>query len=164
MIRLTLVLALLISAPAGAEVLKPWSGGATPALELDDLKGAKHRLADYRGKVVLINFWATWCVPCREEMPSIERLRASLENRPFAVLAVNLAEPESRIAKFLDAVPLGFPILLDPDAKAARAWQAKMLPATYVVGPDGVIRYRHLGELDWSKPEVRETIVRLMKR
>lgn len=164
MIRLTLILALLIAAPAGAEVLKPWSGGATPALELDDLKGARHRLAEYRGKVVLINFWATWCVPCREEMPSIERLRASLENRPFAVLAVNLAEPESRIDKFLEAVPLGFPILLDRDAKAARAWQAKMLPATYIVGPDGVIRYRHLGELDWSKAEVREAIVRLMKR
>ena len=164
MIRLALVLALLGAAPAGAEVLKPWSGGATPPLELEDLKGGRHRLADYRGKVVLINFWATWCVPCREEMPSIERLRASLENRPFAVLAVNLAEPETRIAKFLEAVPLGFPILLDRDAKAARAWQAKMLPATYIVGPDGAIRYRHLGELDWSKPEVREEIIRLMKR
>ena len=164
MIRLALVLALLGALPAGAEALKPWSGGATPPLELDDLKGARHRLADYRGKVVLINFWATWCVPCREVMPSIERLRASLENRPFAVLAVNLAEPESRIARFLEAVPLGFPILLDRDAKAARAWQAKMLPATYIVGPDGAIRYRHLGELDWSKPEVRESIIRLMKR
>jgi peroxiredoxin len=163
-IRLALILALLGATPAGAEVLKPWSGGAAPALELEDLKGAKHRLADYRGKVVLINFWATWCVPCREEMPSIERLRTSLRDRPFAVLAVNLAEPESRIAKFLEAVPLGFPILLDRDAKAARAWQAKMLPATYIVGPDGVIRYRHLGELDWSKPEVREAIIRLMKR
>jgi peroxiredoxin len=163
-IRLALIMALLVAAPAGAEVLKPWSGGAAPPLELEDLKGGKHRLADYRGKVVLINFWATWCVPCREEMPSIERLRASLENRPFAVLAVNLAEPESRIAKFLEAVPLGFPVLLDRDAKAARAWQAKMLPATYIVGPDGVIRYRHLGELDWSKPEVRETIVALMRR
>jgi peroxiredoxin len=163
-IRLALILALLVAAPLAAETLKPWSGGAAPALELEDLKGGKHRLSDYRGKVVLINFWATWCVPCREEMPSIERLRASLENRPFAVLAVNLAEPESRIAKFLDAMPLGFPVLLDRDAKAARAWQAKMLPATYIVGPDGVIRYRHLGELDWSKPEVRETIVALMRR
>ncbi len=164
MIRLVLIMALLVAAPAGAEVLKPWNGGAAPPLELEDLKGGKHRLADYRGKVVLINFWATWCAPCREEMPSIERLRASLENRPFAVLAINLAEPESRIAKFLEAMPLGFPVLLDRDAKAARAWQAKMLPATYIVGPDGAIRYRHLGELDWSKPEVREMIVALMKR
>ena len=68
-----------------------------------------------------------------------------------------------RIRKFLDAMPLGFPVLLDRDAKVARAWQAKMLPATYVVGPDGVIRFQHRGELDWSKPEVRRQIAGLMK-
>jgi AhpC/TSA family len=79
------------------------------------------------------------------------------------VLGVNLAEPESRIRKFLDTVPLGFPILLDRDTKTTRAWQAKVLPATYVVGPDGAIRYRHIGELDWSKPEVRKQILGLMK-
>ena len=153
----------LLAAPAAAEVLKPWTGGATPALELSDLQGMKHRLADYRGKVVLVNFWATWCVPCRDEMPSIERLRASLEGRGFVVLAVNLAEPESRIRKFLEAVPVGFPVLLDHDTKTSRAWQAKLLPATYIVGPDGRIRYRHLGELDWSRQEVREAILGLIK-
>ena len=109
----------LLAVPAAAEVLKPWAGGATPALELADLQGTKHTLAAYRGKVVLVNFWATWCEPCREEMPSIERLRASLEGRPFVVLAVNLAEPESRIRKFLEAVPVGFPVLLDRDTQTA---------------------------------------------
>jgi thiol-disulfide isomerase/thioredoxin len=156
-------LLLALTLPAAAAELKPWPGGPTPSLELVDLQGKKHSLADYRGKVVLINFWATWCAPCREEMPSIERLRASLEGRLFAVLAVNLAEPESRIQKFLDAMPLGFPILLDRDTKTTRAWQAKVLPATYIVGADGAIRYRHVGELDWSKPEVRKQIVALMK-
>lgn len=156
-------LVLALALPAAAAELKPWPGGATPPLELADLQGKKHSLAQYRGKVVLVNFWATWCEPCREEMPSIERLRVSLEGRPFAVLGVNLAEPESRIRKFLDTVPLGFPILLDRDTKTTRAWQAKVLPATYVVGPDGAIRYRHIGELDWSKPEVRKQILGLMK-
>jgi hypothetical protein len=93
----------------------------------------------------------------------MERLRVSLAERPFAVLAVNLAEPESRIAKFLDTVPVGFPILLDRDTQTTRAWQAKVLPATYIVGPDGAIRYRHVGELDWSKPQVRKLILGLMK-
>jgi len=158
-----LAVLLALALPAAAQELKPWPGGAAPPLELSDLQGKKHRLADYRGKVVLVNFWATWCVPCREEMPSIERLRSSLEGRPFAVLAVNLAEPESRIHKFLEAVPLGFPVLLDRDTKTTRAWQAKLLPATYIVGPDGAIRYRHLGELDWSKPEVREAILALLR-
>ena len=155
-------LALLVT-PAAAQVLKPWSGGATPPLELSDLQGANHRLADYRGKVVLVNFWATWCVPCRDEMPSIERLRASLEGRRFVVLAVNLAEPQSRIRKFLEAMPVGFAVLLDHDTKTTRAWQAKLLPATYIVGPDGRIRYQHVGELDWSRPEVREAILGLIK-
>jgi peroxiredoxin len=154
---------LALAAPALAQQLKPWSGGPTPPLELTDLEGKRHRLADYRGKAVLVNFWATWCVPCREEMPSIERLRASLEGRPFAVLAVNLAEPESRIRKFLEKVPVRFTVLLDRDTKTAKAWQAKLLPATYIIGPDGAIRYRHLGELDWSKPEVRELIIGLIQ-
>jgi thiol-disulfide isomerase/thioredoxin len=160
--KLVLLLAAALAAPAAALELKPWAGGATPPLELVDLDGKQHRLADYRGKAVLVNFWATWCVPCREEMPSIERLRASLEGRPFAVLAVNLAEPEPRIRKFLEAMPVRFAVLLDRDTQAARAWQAKILPATYILGPDGAIRYRHLGELDWSKPEVREAILKLM--
>ena len=156
-------LLLACSVAAGAEALKPWSGGATPALELVDLEGKKHRLADYRGSAVLVNFWATWCVPCREEMPSIERLRTSLDGRPFVVLAVNLAEPESRIRKFLEAVPVSFPVLLDRNAQTAKAWQARVLPATFIVGPDGVVRYQYFGELDWSKPEVREAILALLR-
>jgi thiol-disulfide isomerase/thioredoxin len=158
-----LALLLGLALPAAAEELKPWAGGATPPLELTDLQGKKHSLADYRGKVVLVNFWATWCEPCREEMPSMERLRVSLAGRPFAVLAVNLAEPESRITKFLDTVPVGFPVLLDRDTKTTRAWQAKVLPATYIVGRDGAIRYRHVGELDWSTPQVRKLILGLIK-
>ena len=93
----------------------------------------------------------------------MERLRASLEGRRFVVLAVNLAEPPARIRKFLEAMPVKFSVLLDQDAKASKAWQARMLPATYIVGPDGAIRYRHLGELDWSKPQVREQILALLK-
>ncbi len=151
------------AAAASAQALKPWNGGAAPPLKLADLEGRVHKLADYRGKVVLVNFWATWCVPCREEMPSIERLRASLAGRPFAVLAVNLAEPEPRIRGFLEKVPVRFTVLIDRDTATARAWQAKVLPATYIVGPDGAIRYRHVGELDWSKPEVRKQILGLMK-
>jgi peroxiredoxin len=160
---IAVLLGLALALPAPAQAPKPWSGGATPPLELADLDGKRHRLGDYRGKAVLVNFWATWCVPCRDEMPSIERLRASLEGRPFAVLAVNLGEPPSRIQAFLEKVPVRFTVLLDSDTKTAKAWQAKLLPATYIIGPDGAIRYRHLGELDWSKPEVRAAIVGLMK-
>lgn len=151
-----------LAVPAGAQELKRWSG-PTPPLELFDLDGKRHRLADYRGSAVVVNFWATWCEPCRDEMPSLERLRASVQGRPVVILAVNLAEPDSRVRKFLDAMPVRFPILMDRDAGVAKAWQAKLLPATYVLGPDGAIRYRHLGELDWSRPEIRAQITDLVK-
>ena len=158
-----LLVLLAFALPAHALELKPWTGGATPPLELSDLDGKTHRLADYRGRAVLVNFWATWCEPCREEMPSFERLRAALESQRVTVLAVNLAEPEARIRRFLDTMPLGYPVLLDRDGTTARAWQARVLPATYILAPDGTIRYRHLGELDWSSAEVRELILKLLK-
>lgn len=163
MAKFALILLAAFALPAHALELKPWTGGATPPLELSDLQGKTHRLADYRGRAVLVNFWATWCEPCRAEMPSFERLRAALESQRVTVLAVNLAEPEARIRRFLETMPLGYPVLLDRDGATARAWQARMLPATYVIGPEGRIRYRHLGELDWSSPEVRELILKLLK-
>ncbi len=143
---------------SGAQELRAWSGGATPGLALRDFDGRLHRLEDYRGKVVLINFWATWCAPCLAEMPSISKLRASLAGQPFAVLAVNLAEPESRIRRFMEQVPLDFPVLLDRDTAAAKAWKAHILPASFIVDPDGRIRYSVLGEIDWTEERVRKAI------
>jgi peroxiredoxin len=146
---------------AGAQELRPWSG-ATPALALRDLDGGQQRLQDYRGKVVLINFWATWCEPCREEMPSMNRLRAALAGQPFAVLAVNLAEPESRVRRFMELVPLEFTVLLDRDTSVAKAWKARILPASYLVGPDGRIRYSVLGAIDWTAERVRAAIQEML--
>jgi thiol-disulfide isomerase/thioredoxin len=156
------LLSLLAAAPASAAELKPWPGGPTPALELRELDGRAHRLTDYRGKVVLVNFWATWCEPCRDEMPSMQRLKEKLAGRPFAVLAVNLDEPEARIRKFLSQVTVDFTILLDPGRKAARSWDARILPASFVIGPDGAIRYRLVGELDWSHDRVVSRISALL--
>jgi cytochrome c biogenesis protein CcmG, thiol:disulfide interchange protein DsbE len=147
---------------AGAE-LKPWTGGATPELALADLAGKEHRLADYRGRVVLVNFWATWCEPCREEMPSIDNLRTSLKGKAFEVLAVNMAEPLSRIEKFAATVPVGFPLLRDRDGTTAKSWKAKLLPASFLIGRDGRIRYVAYGELDWSSDAVRARVAELLK-
>jgi len=129
---------------------------------LSDLDGKPHRLEAYRGKVVLVNFWATWCEPCRDEMPSIGKLRDSLAGRPFVVLAVNLAEPEARVRRFLEAVPIPFTVLLDHDTGAAKAWRARILPASYLVGPDGRIRYSVLGEIDWASEPARRAVASLL--
>lgn len=164
MLRLALALVLAGAAVlAPAAELKPWEGGATPALTLDDLKGAKHDLGEYKGKVVLVNFWATWCEPCRAEMPSIDRLRDSLKGKPFEVLAVNMAEPLSRIEKFSEAMPLGFPLLRDRDGSVGKTWKAKLLPASYLIGRDGRIHYVAYGELDWTSEPVRKRVDELLQ-
>jgi thiol-disulfide isomerase/thioredoxin len=147
---------------ASAQQLRPWTGGATPPLALQDLQGRTHALEDYRGKVVLINFWATWCGPCREEMPSINQLRAALAGQPFAVLAVNLGETEPRIRRFLEQVPLDFTVLLDRDSAAGKAWRARVLPMSFLVGPDGRVRYAVVGEYDWTQDAARKAILALL--
>jgi peroxiredoxin len=157
-----LVFFFLLVAPAGAAELKLWKGGPAPALDLKDMEGKEHRLADYKGRVVLINFWATWCAPCRDEMPSIRRLRDKFAGRPFVVLAVNLDEPESRIRKFLAEMKLDFPVLLDPGRKVAKAWGARILPASYVVGADGRVRYQVVGEINWEHEHVVARISELL--
>jgi peroxiredoxin len=96
-------------------------------------------------------------------MPSIDRLRSSLKDQPFQVLAVNLAEPLSRIEKFVDSMPLGFPLLRDRDGAAGKAWKAKLLPASFLIGRDGRIRYVAYGELDWTSEPVRSVVDQLLK-
>ena len=142
--------------------LKPWSGGATPPLALRDLQGREHRLADYSGKVVLLNFWATWCEPCREEMPAMQRLADKLAGKPFAVIAVDFGEGAPRIQEFLKKLPVRFTVLLDRDTSAANAWRVKVLPTSLVIGPDRRIRYSVIGDLEWDSPAVEEAIRKLL--
>jgi thiol-disulfide isomerase/thioredoxin len=151
----------MATAVAAAE-FKPVNAPPPSAFELKDLSGRVHRLSEYRGKVVLVNFWATWCEPCREEMPSLERLQKRLGEKALVVLAVNVDEPEARIAKFLSAMPLDFPVLLDPGSKTTRSWKVRVLPASFVIGPDSRVRYRVTGELDLSAPSVVERIAALL--
>jgi thiol-disulfide isomerase/thioredoxin len=147
---------------AGAKELRPWIGGATPALVLKDLDGQEHRLTDYRGKVLVVNFWATWCEPCRDEMPSFNRLKARFGDAPFAIVAINMAEGEARIGDFLKKFPVDFPVLLDRDGSVSKAWRARLLPYTVVLDPQQRIRYTALGELDWSAPEIEANLRKLL--
>ena len=149
---------------ASAQGLRPSPPVAAPVLALPGVDGRVHRLADYRGKVVLVNFWASWCGPCRAEIPSMEKLRRSLSGEPFAILAVNEGEGAGTVRRFTDAAQLGSVVLLDRDGAAARAWGARALPSSFIVGPDGKIRYSHVGALDWSAPEVRRSITGLMRK
>ena len=139
------------------------AGTQAPDFDLPFLDGGRVHLAENRGSVVVLAFWATWCEPCRAEMPSMDKLRGALAGKPFEVLAVNVAEPLSRIEKFVDALPLGFPLLRDRDGAVAKAWQARILPASFLVGRDGKIRYFAYGELDWSSDAVRNKVMELIR-
>lgn len=151
-----------VSGAAQETQLPIWTGGPTPPLALKDLDGRLHELAGYRGKVVVVNFWATWCTPCRDELPSLERPRNALRGRPFEVFAVNVNEGESRVKRFLAEVPLRLPVLLDRNGDAQRAWRVRGLPATFLLDPDGSIHRWYLGELDWAQPATLRTVESLL--
>jgi len=147
---------------AAGGTMKRWAGGATPPLALRDVAGREHKLADYRGKVVVVNFWATWCDPCREEMPSMQRLQDKLAGKPFAILAVDYGEGAPRINDFLKKIGVRFTVLLDRDTSAATAWKVKVLPTTLVLDPEHRVRYSAVGDIEWDSPPIESAIRRLL--
>jgi cytochrome c biogenesis protein CcmG/thiol:disulfide interchange protein DsbE len=148
-----LVLALAPWLASANAPIKPWTSGATPPFELAALDGQKVDLASMRGRVVLINYWATWCEPCRDEMPAIERLRVKMKGKPFEVLGVNYGESEERVSAFVAKLNLSMPILLDPYKHSVEAWKVRGLPMTFLVDAGGKVRYWSFGERDWSEGE-----------
>ena len=149
-------------ARAAAELVPSGDAKPAPPLALKDIHGAEHNLARYRGRVLLVNFWATWCEPCRYEMPSLVRLKEALAGKPFEVLAVNVDEPDIRVRRFVAETRFELPVLLDVNKTVTRAWGVRVMPTTFLIGPDGRIRYRALGDLDWSSAEVIGIVLRLL--
>ena len=150
-------------AVAGSD-LKPWTGGPAPQLALLDLAGQPVRLSDFKGKVVLVNFWATWCAPCIEEMPSMQRLRDKLSLAGFEVLAVNFQEAQPRIDQFLKKRPLKLTILRDADGRARTAWGVRVFPTSFVIDTEQRIRYTVTGDVDWTSGKVESQIRELLPR
>lgn len=142
--------------------LRPWTHGATPPLALRDLAGAEVDLHGLQGRVVVVNFWATWCEPCIAEMPSLQRLRERLRGKPFEVLAVNYAESPEKVKAFLRKSGIDLPVLLDPGKEAADAWSAKGLPMTFVVDRAGKVRFWVFGERDWNGGDCLAAIGKLV--
>jgi thiol-disulfide isomerase/thioredoxin len=143
----------LLAGPLGAADLKTLPIRPAPALALPTLGGATTRLDGLRGKVVLVNFWAVWCPPCRKEMPSMARLADKLAGRPFTILGVNVGESPEEIRAFLGQVPVNFPILLDGEGQNLKAWQVFAFPTSYVVDKKGRLRLGLFGSIEWDAPE-----------
>lgn len=153
----------LPSLARAAHVVRPWPmGKPTPTLALTDMDGKAWSLASLKGKPVLLNFWASWCEPCRAEMPSLELLATRHEKAGLVVLAVNYKEALPTIQRFLDVLPFSLPILLDRDGDAASAWTPRVFPTTVLIDRNGMPRQSVIGELDWMDATAHELLAPLL--
>ena len=134
---------------------------SAPNFTLLDMDGVSHQLSDYRGKTVIINFWATWCPPCREEMPSMERAWNKIKDQNIMMFAINVGEDEDTIFTFLGDYPASFTILLDTSGTLIEQWPVKGLPTTFVVSPEGKLVYRAIGGREWDDETILDKIRKL---
>jgi len=163
------LLTLLVPAPGEAAHVQPAVGHRAPDFTLRDPQGKSVRLSQVLGrKAVLLNFWATWCVPCREEMPTMERAYQEYKARGLEILAISLdVGPEATVAsavtKFMAELKLSFPALLDPEWKVVKLYRVIGIPATFLIDRRGVIRAVEVGPRDWFSHESRKKLEQILK-
>lgn len=173
LVRTLLVSLLLFAVGLKAAELPPLTHGLTrlkspmitPALKLLDMDDEEVDIETLRGQVVIVNFWATWCPPCRREMGSLERLFLATGEKDVVVLAVNIGENFDQVFPFLgDIEPSpSFPILFDPSSESLTRWKVRGLPTTYIVNPKGEVMYRAIGGREFDHPEIVKTVIGLTK-
>lgn len=144
-------------------ILQPMKDTApTPEINLSTPDDKKISLKDFRGKLVLLNFWASWCVPCREEMPAMEKLYREYKDKNFVILAVAVKDRRQDAIDFLKELNITYPVVLDPDAQVGQIYGAWGLPATYIIGPKGEGLARGWGPADWNGAPARRLIQDLL--
>jgi len=158
LVAVALAATALVSTPMQAAEIRDWRAGTTPPLVLRDLDGREVRLDAYRGRTVVVNFWATWCAPCVAEMPSIMLLRVKYAKQGLEVIGVNLQENAARIRPFLAQHAIDITVVRDHDGSARDAWRVSVYPTSFVIGPDQKIAFVVVGEADWSGPLIEPRI------
>lgn len=134
-------------------------GQSAPDFTLNDMQGKKVSLADLKGKVVILNFWATWCPPCREEMPSMEMLYRKFKDQGLVILAVNVEKDGAKLVQsFLQRSPYTFPILLDDDAEVQNRYKVFRFPETFIIDRNGNVVEKVVGAIDWTSGPAVELI------
>lgn len=148
-----------LAVPAAAVTMQEQA----PDFTLKSLEGSNLRLEEYRGQVVLINFWASWCGPCRQEMPLLDQLHQRYVDTGFAVLGVNVEGEEGPARKLIDKVPVSFPVLIDEGQTVSELYQLQAMPSTVVVDRDGVVRYIHAGYQPGDEAKYVEVVKKLIR-
>jgi peroxiredoxin len=136
---------------------------AAPDFTLPSTDGQQVSLQQYRGKVVFLNFWATWCIPCREEMPALERLHQTYQTQDLAIISIDLKESADQVKVFFQKHSLSFPALLDQNGSVFRDYLVAGMPTTYLIGRDGTMLARGVGGRDWTRAEALQLIQELIK-
>lgn len=143
----------------------PDQGDMAPLFTLTGLDGKKYRLDDFRGKIVFLNFWATWCPPCREEMPDMEQLHRALVEKNLQILAVSIdTEGTKAVAPFAENMGLSFPLLLDAENSVAASYGLTGVPETFIIDKNGVILSKIIGPRKWASAEWRTTLQELSEK
>ncbi|MEW6739417.1 MAG: peroxiredoxin family protein [Nitrospirota bacterium] len=152
-----LALCTILSNPVSA------AQGSAPDFTLNDINGKKVNLSEFRGKAVLLNFWATWCGPCRAEMPSLNNLYNEYKDKGLVVLAVSVDASEKPVKSFARELKLTFPVLMDKDKAVSFDEYAVLgLPTTFLIDRNGVVIEKIMGEREWDSPQMKEKILKLL--
>lgn len=164
----TLLSVVLACQPAHAiERVQAWPRQrATPTLELADAHGKTWRLSDYKGQVVVLNFWATWCEPCRAELPQLQQLAVqdtAAVDMNVVVLAVNYKEEPGKVLRFAQETGLTLPVPLDRLGREAQAWTPRIFPTTVLIDRQGRARWQVVGEFDWTSDAARQLLNPLLR-
>jgi len=150
------------AADAARQTLPPVDKAFTaPDFTLPSESGRTYRLQDLRGQVVVINFWATWCPPCRREMPSMQRMWNKIKGQGVTVLAIDVGEDADTIFEFLGSYPVNFPLLMDQDGSVVKRYPVTGLPTTYIVSPQGMVTHRAVGSRDWDDPRLYKRLLEM---
>jgi peroxiredoxin len=154
-------LATVLSLSASAGAIAP--GVQAPGFQLHTSASTDLSLSDLKGRVVLINFWASWCGPCRQEMPVLEQLYRKYKSAGFTLLGVNVEPKAADAEAFLKSMPVSFPILLDPDSKVSRLYEVSGMPSTVILDRSGKVRYVHHGYKPGEESEYLDQIRTLVR-
>jgi peroxiredoxin len=152
------LLGLVVSPVQSSEV-----SGPAPDFTLKSNQGKNLKLSEHRGDVVLLNFWASWCGPCRQEMPELEKLQARYQDYGFTILGVNVEEDSSKADKVLRKTPVSFPILYDTSNKVSKAFDVRAMPSTVMIDRDGNMRYLHKGYVPGDEAQYAKWIKKLIR-